>query len=202
MFELLMEREGLGEVLSPTLLGVAFRKRKIIVDSRCLAGQLDLCESAQVCTRVPTYPVHLLAFPIEMTMKPVTERPMTRILFVGQKPETVDFSDPALPPGFNAEKINAGIAVAIAKIAERGWQGDTCMITPDAAGSAMLERALGGSSYDCVVIGAGLRLPPKSLPLFETVVNVIHKAAPTAVIAFNTRPEDTADAAARQIQAA
>jgi hypothetical protein len=127
---------------------------------------------------------------------------MTRILFVGQKPETVDFSDPALPPGFNAEKINAGIAVAIAKIAERGWQGDTCMITPDAAGSAMLERALGGSSYDCVVIGAGLRLPPKSLPLFETVVNVIHKAAPTAVIAFNTRPEDTADAAARQIQSA
>jgi hypothetical protein len=37
-----------------------------------------------------------------------TENPMTRILFVGQKPETVDFSDPALPPGFDAEKINAG----------------------------------------------------------------------------------------------
>jgi len=44
---------------------------------------------------------------------------MTRILFVGQKPETVDFSDPALPPGFDAEKINAGIAVAVAKIEER-----------------------------------------------------------------------------------
>ena len=41
---------------------------------------------------------------------------MTRILFVGQKPETVDFSDPSLPPGFDAEKINAGIAVAVAKI--------------------------------------------------------------------------------------
>jgi hypothetical protein len=35
------------------------------------------------------------------------ENPMTKILFVGQKPETVDFSDPSLPPGFNAEKINA-----------------------------------------------------------------------------------------------
>ena len=43
---------------------------------------------------------------------------MTRILFVGQKPETVDFSDPSLPPGFDAEKINAGIAVAVAKIEE------------------------------------------------------------------------------------
>jgi hypothetical protein len=127
---------------------------------------------------------------------------MTRILFVGQKPETVDFSAPSLPPGFDAEKINAGIAVAVAQIAEQGWQGDTCMITPDAAGSAMLEKALGAVSYDCVVIGGGLRLPPKSLPLFETVINVIHKAAPSALIAFNTRPEDTANGAARQLKAA
>jgi hypothetical protein len=62
----------------------------------------------------------------------------------------------------------------------------------------MLESALEGVAYDCVVIGGCLRLPPKSLALFETVVNIIHKAAPNAAIAFNTRPEDTADAAARQ----
>ena len=126
---------------------------------------------------------------------------MARILFVGQKPETVDFSDPSLPPGFDAGKINAGIAVAIMKIQERGWQGETCMITPDAGGIAMLETALKGAVYDCVVIGGGLRLPPKSLALFESVVNIIHKAAPNAAIAFNTRPEDTADAAARQLKA-
>jgi len=29
-------------------------------------------------------------------------------------------------------KINVGIAVAVDKIAERRWQGETCMITPDA----------------------------------------------------------------------
>jgi hypothetical protein len=127
---------------------------------------------------------------------------MTRILFIGQKPETVDFSDPSLPPGFDAQKINAGIAVAVAKIGERGWQGDTCMITPDAAGGAMLEEALKGVLYDCVVIGGGLRIPPKSLALFETVVNIVHNAAPQAAIAFNTRPEDTADAAARHVKAA
>jgi hypothetical protein len=124
---------------------------------------------------------------------------MTSILFVGQKPETVDFSDPSLPPGFDAAKINAGIAIAVEKIRERGWHGDTCMITPDAAGSAMLADTLRGAAYDCVVIGAGLRLPPKSLALFETVVNLVHKTAPTAAIAFNTRPEDTAEAAARQL---
>jgi len=124
---------------------------------------------------------------------------MTRILFVGQVPETVDFSDPALPPGFDAAKINAGIAVAIAKIEERGWQGDTCMIKPDETAGPMIERQLSAARYDCVVIGGGLRLPPKSLALFERVVNAVHKAAPGAAIAFNTRPEDTAEAAARQL---
>ena len=125
---------------------------------------------------------------------------MTRILFVGQKPETVDYSDPALPPGFSADKINAGIAVAVQKIEQRGWQGDTCMITPDESGRDMLKKALERASYDCVVIGGGLRLPPKNLPLFEMVVNAVHKAAPSAAIAFNTQPEDTAEAAARQLK--
>ena len=37
---------------------------------------------------------------------------MIRVLFVGQQPETVDFSDPAIPPGFDAAKIHAGIAIA------------------------------------------------------------------------------------------
>ena len=78
---------------------------------------------------------------------------MINVLFVGQKPETVDFSDPSLPPGFNAEKINAGIALGVKKIEEHGWKGDTCMITPDVAGSAMLEKALTATNYDCVMIG-------------------------------------------------
>jgi hypothetical protein len=45
---------------------------------------------------------------------------MTRALVVGQKPETIDFSDPA-PPGFNAEKIQAGIDIAEATMTDRGW---------------------------------------------------------------------------------
>jgi|SRR3982751_725547 hypothetical protein len=122
---------------------------------------------------------------------------MARVLFVGQIPETVDFSDPAIPPGFDAAKINAGIAIAVAKFAERGWDSDTFMIPPDATAGPLLEQKLAASHYDCVVIGAGLRMPPKSLDLFERVVNAVHKGAPDARIAFNTRPDDSADAAAR-----
>ena len=122
---------------------------------------------------------------------------MTRVLFVGQAPDTVDYSDPALPSGLNAEKIQAGIDLAAAKIAERGWIADLCMIPPDAAGIAILEKQLASATYDCVVIGGGMRLPPKSLLLFEKVVNAVHKAAPGSAIAFNSSPQDTAEAAAR-----
>jgi hypothetical protein len=126
---------------------------------------------------------------------------MTRVLFVGQQPESVDFSDAAIPAGFNAKKIHEGIAVGMAEMAKRGWQADLCLIRPDQTPGLVLERQLATSAYDCVVIGGGIRLPPKSLSLFETVVNAVHKAAPKASIAFNTRPEDTAEAAARWLNA-
>jgi hypothetical protein len=124
----------------------------------------------------------------------------TWILFVGLEPEAVDFSDPALPPGFNAEKIHAGIAVAMAKMKERGWQADLCLIRPDESAGPAIENQLSAKVYDCVVIGAGLRLPPKNLLLLEVLVNAVLKAGPGTAIAFNTRPEDSADAAARWLK--
>jgi hypothetical protein len=122
---------------------------------------------------------------------------MPRVLLVGYDPETVDFSNPALPPGMTVEKIRAGIALAMKQMTNRGWQGDVCLIRPDETAGQTVERKLATGNYDCVVIGTGVRLPPEGLALFEAVVNAVHRATPTAAIAFNTRPEDTADAAAR-----
>jgi len=34
----------------------------------------------------------------------------------------VDFSDPSLPPGFDADKINAGIAVAVRRSRSGGGE--------------------------------------------------------------------------------
>jgi hypothetical protein len=122
---------------------------------------------------------------------------MTRVLFLGYDPETVDFSDPALPLGMTAEKVHAGIAVAMKQFAERGWEADLGFIRPDETAGPTVERQLASKSYDCVVIGAGVRLPLRGLALFEAVINAVHKAAPGAAIAFNTVPQDSADAAAR-----
>ena len=122
---------------------------------------------------------------------------MMRVLLLGYDPETVDFSDPALPPGMTVEKVHAGIAVALKQFAERGWEADVGFIRPDESAGPTVERLLASKTYDCVVIGAGVRLPPRLLATFEAVINAVRKAAPGAAIAFNTRPNDSADAAAR-----
>src|SRR5258708_6394636 len=139
-------------------------------------------------------------------MEPLSERKkkgelMARILLLGLDPETVDFSDPALPPGMTVEKVHAGIAVALKQFTERGWESDVGMIRPDESAGPAVERQLRSANYECVVIGGGVRLPPRHLALFEVVINSIRKAAPGAAIAFNTRPDDSADAAARWVAA-
>ena len=122
---------------------------------------------------------------------------MTRILLVGYDPDTVDYSDPALPPGMTAERIRAGIAAALAQCADRGWEADMGLVRPDGTAGAAVARQLASKSYACVVIGAGVRLPPRRLGDFEAIINAVHRGAPGAAIAFNTRPEDSAEAAAR-----
>ena len=99
----------------------------------------------------------------------------------------------------NPEKIHAGIAVAVKQFTDRGWESDVGYLLPDKSAGPTVEGLLRSTKYDCVVIGGGVRIPPRNLALFEVVINVVHKAAPGAAIAFNTRPDDSADAAARWV---
>ena len=47
---------------------------------------------------------------------------MTRALLVGLQPEAVDYSDPALPPGMDAKKIQAGIELGLKLMTDRGMK--------------------------------------------------------------------------------
>jgi hypothetical protein len=126
---------------------------------------------------------------------------MARILLLGLEPEAVDYSDPALPPGMTAEKVRAGLAVAVKGFTDHGWESDLGYLLPDESAGPTVERLLRSTNYDCVVIGGGVRLPPRNLALFEVIINAVRKAAPGTPIAFNTRPDDSADAAARWVAA-
>lgn len=124
---------------------------------------------------------------------------MKRVLLIGFDVTSIDFSDPSVPPGVTAETIQAGVDTALADIAARGWQVETCFIRPDETAAPAVERQLANERYDCIVVGAGVRVPPKQLLIFEAVLNAIHRAAPHSAIAFNTRPDESGAAAARWI---
>lgn len=123
-----------------------------------------------------------------------------RILIVGQDADTVDYAAPGIIPGMTAEKVRAGLAASKASLDGQGHACDVLEVQPaPAAAEAEVAAALGKTAYDVVVIGAGIRNPPANLGLLETVLNTIHRAAPGARIAFNTRPDDTDAAALRWV---
>jgi hypothetical protein len=122
---------------------------------------------------------------------------LTKILLAGLEPETVDFTDPAIPPGMDAAMIRMGIEMALQSCKARGWDVELCLFPPDETAEAIIARHLAAADFDVVVIGAGVRLPPRNLQLFERVVNAVHRGAPRAAIAFNTTPMDSDAAAAR-----
>ncbi|WP_297513296.1 hypothetical protein [uncultured Caulobacter sp.] len=120
------------------------------------------------------------------------------ILIVGQDPDTVDFNAPGIAPGMTADKVRAGVEAALADLTAKGLAAKNLYIQPDpAVAEREVAEALAAAPYDVVVVGAGVRVPPIRLFLFEAVINAIHRGAPNARIAFNTRPDDSAEAALR-----
>lgn len=116
------------------------------------------------------------------------------VLAIGIDPAFVDLS--ALP-GYTPDMVRAYLAGQIERVREYGHEVETCLIDTGATAERAVEAALRARRFDCVVIGAGLREPPELLVLFEKVLNLVHRLAPGASIAFNANPTDTAEAAQR-----
>ena len=121
---------------------------------------------------------------------------MTSVLLIGIKPDAVDLSDPDLPPGTTSQKIAAGIESTLLDMNARGWKAAFCSILTDNTAEGTIAVSL-AEHWDCIVIGAGIRTPSRGLPSFERVINAVHRGAPETPIAFNTSPNNSADAAAR-----
>jgi hypothetical protein len=119
------------------------------------------------------------------------------ILLIGIAPDAVDFTDPDLPPGLDAGKIAAGLAEAQRLFAERGDACDLCLLDLQQPAEQTIAAQLGRRTYDCIVVGGGIRMPRANLELFEEVVNAARRHAPAVPIAFNTAPANSVEAADR-----
>lgn len=83
--------------------------------------------------------------------------------------------DPVRIPGWDPAPVVAAITRGHARFAEHGIEADLCLTATDAAAEEPL------------------------LEFFEQVINLVHRHAPDAAIAFNSTPEDTVDAALRRL---
>jgi hypothetical protein len=118
------------------------------------------------------------------------------VLAIGLDPEYVDFTD---MPGLTPTVVRAFIDAQIEQMRALGYEVDSCLIDTGEQAHRAVESVLRARTFDCVVIGNGLRSPPAQLLLFERVLNLVHELAPGSRIAFNTNPSDTAEAARRWI---
>jgi hypothetical protein len=81
----------------------------------------------------------------------------------------------------------------------RGGGVETCLFGLDGSDDieAVVTEALDRRPWEVVVVGGGVRKAEDRLELFERIVNLVHRHAPDAAIAFNSAPEDIFEAAAR-----
>ena len=125
---------------------------------------------------------------------------MVRVLVVGIDPDLVDYTDPALPSGLNAEAVRAGVDRGLNDLRAAGHDPTHQYVTPDPADLGGLADHLRHNQYECVTVGGGVRLPPRNLTLFEAILNVIAASASKPAIALVSRPDEVAVAVARVLR--
>jgi precorrin-6B methylase 2 len=118
--------------------------------------------------------------------------PAPRVLVIGFDPYRV-------PGPWDPGPVAEGIEAGRARFIEHGLGAEFCLFGLDGSDDveAVVSAALSAQPWECVVVGGGVR---NSLELFERVINLVHRHAPDAAIAFNASPEETFDAAARWVE--
>lgn len=120
---------------------------------------------------------------------------MQTVLALGLDPAFVELPDnPELTP----EIVRAFIEMQLERLRGLGYVVQSCLVDLGETAEAVTANHLRAQSFDCVLIGAGLRAPDKLL-LFEKLINVVHAEAPGAKLCFNTTPADSAEAVQRWV---
>jgi hypothetical protein len=123
----------------------------------------------------------------------------TRVMLLGLEPSLIDFSQPAYAafPGMTAERVMSALNADAAKLNALGYDAELCLVDFGETAEQVVRKRLAETPFDCVMIGAGVRLIADNTHLLEKLINAVHAAAPGVKFCFNTRPTDTADAVKR-----
>jgi hypothetical protein len=118
--------------------------------------------------------------------------PEPRVLVIGLDPYRV-------PGPWDPAPVADAIAAGMARFDDAGVGVESCLFGLDGGDDieAVVTEALDSRPWEVVVVGGGVRKAEDQVDLFERVINLVHRHAPRAAIAFNDTPGDTFDAAAR-----
>lgn len=105
--------------------------------------------------------------------------------------------DPQAIPGVDAERLRAALDEELGRFGEHGIEAAMTLVVFGETAEPTLVASLTERPWDVVVVGAGIRKTEQLLPLFEQTVNLIHRHAPQAAIAFNSGGGDSVEAALR-----
>ena len=112
------------------------------------------------------------------------------VLMIGLDPKVVDYARLAVK--LDEPTLRAGLAADEERLRALGYDARWLFIDRGETAETVVLAALAQKTFDCVLIGAGIRTVVPMFLLFERLVNVVHEHAPRAKICFNTVPEDTA----------
>ena len=120
---------------------------------------------------------------------------MPTVLALGLDPV---FVDAKAMGGLSPAVVRAFIDAQLDRIRVLGYEVESCLVDRGETAEAVLRECLHSRTFDCVMIGSGLRAPEQLL-LFERLLNLVHSLAPTARICFNNSPADSAEAVQRWV---
>jgi hypothetical protein len=101
--------------------------------------------------------------------------------------------DPYRVPGpWDPEPAAVAVERGMAGLAGHGLDAEACLVGLDGTDDieGRITSALRKRRWDCVLVGGGIRKSEERLVLFESIVNLVHRHAPQAEIAFNSTPQD------------
>jgi hypothetical protein len=119
----------------------------------------------------------------------MTDGPAPRVLVLGLDPFRV-------PGPWDPEPVAAAIEEGRRRFVEHGVGAEYSLVGLDGSEDveAVIADRLGARTWECVVVGGGIRT---DADLFERVLNLVHRLAPDAAIALGDSPSGTYEAAAR-----
>lgn len=122
-----------------------------------------------------------------------------KVLLIGIDSKLID-PNLSNATGWDANRVRAAAQDANKRLVELGYELQSCLLDPRGTDESVVSDTLSREKFDCIMVGAGVRVLSQNTILFEKIMNTIHqKAPPSSKICFNTNPADTIEAILRWV---